>query len=84
MLFKRTFNLKIQSSIEMDKNPEMKCEECHENGVNEDPDTEQLGPVPEEEPEEYVRNPQYFSAEVDAAPVDEPIIEIMQHFPSHN
>lgn len=68
----------------MDKNPEMKCKECQENGTNEDPDTEQLGPVPEEESEEYVRNPQYLDKEDDAAPVDEPVIEIMQRLPSHN
>lgn len=63
----------------MEKADDKRCEnpEGRQEGQEDVEDVEQLGPVPEESPEQCITM-------VDTTLVDEPIIEIMQHMPSHN
>lgn len=74
----------------MEENKQTKCdnpcacsdgdeEQCHAQSES----IEQMVPEPEQREDEYVRNPQYGRAECDKEPIEEPIIEVIQHHPEH-
>lgn len=92
MICQHLNELNLKLHFYMEENKQTNCENpCVCSNRDEEQccvqteNVEQLGPIPEPEPQEdeYVRNPQYGKTEDDEEPAEEPIIKIIQHHPGH-